>query len=51
MPNGWQLWVQWEEFLMLYGKRKDPDIGFLLKCEPDNRLGFIRMVAGKKAAG
>ena len=51
LPNGWELWVQWEEFLMLYGKRKDPDISFLLNNDKDNRLGFVRMVAAKKMGG
>lgn len=51
LPNGWQLWVRWHEFLNLYGKRNRPressELDQLL-ADGGEYLGFVRMLAYRK---
>jgi SAM-dependent methyltransferase len=52
LPDGWSLWVRWEEFLELYGSRNSPSGDDLESLRRDNGeyLGFVRMVAHRSGA-
>jgi SAM-dependent methyltransferase len=53
LPNGWDLWVRWNEFLNIYGSRNRPrEIPQLdqLLADGGEYLGFVRMVGNRKTS-
>ena len=51
LPEGWELWVQWHEFLEASGSRNRPDeVEELaqLRADGGRHLGFVRMVARRR---
>jgi hypothetical protein len=51
LPNGWELWVRWHEFLEEYGSRNRPEEAKeldMLRADGGEYLGFVRMLANRK---
>jgi SAM-dependent methyltransferase len=52
LPEGWDLWVRWHEFLQASGRARNPDgsadeLG-QLRADGGRYLGFVRMVARRR---
>ncbi len=54
LPHGWDLWIQWHEFLQASGllERPEDDLRELQQLRDDGGryLGFVRMAARRKGA-
>jgi SAM-dependent methyltransferase len=51
LPNGWELWVRWHEFLEASGRRNRPEEAEeldQLRADAGRYLGFVRMVARRR---
>jgi SAM-dependent methyltransferase len=50
LPNGWEIWLQWEEMWEKIGRPSPHGNVELLHADPDHLLGFNRVVARRRAA-
>ena len=51
LPEGWEMWVQWQSFLEEYGNRNRPDEEEefeKIKADKGEYLGFVRIVGRRK---
>ena len=51
LPDGWELWVRWHEFLNLYGSRNRPEEITELEtliADGGRYMGFVMMLANRK---
>jgi SAM-dependent methyltransferase len=49
MPDGWRFWLQFEKALEVWGKSRFPSDAEALEADAGRYLGFVRLVARRRA--
>jgi SAM-dependent methyltransferase len=50
MPEGWRLWLRWNDVCEKVGAPNDAEIGEMLRADAGRYLGFTRLVARRRSA-